>query len=40
VALGKPIVKRRGKQKRLVDSVSNEVLAHGPNLKQNLLPSL
>src|ERR1035438_7002256 len=40
VALGKPIVKRWGKQKRLVDRVRNEVLAHGSNLKQNLLPTL
>src|ERR1039458_4575041 len=35
VALGKPIVKRWGKQKRLVDRVRNEVLAHESNLKQN-----
>src|ERR1019366_740198 len=40
VALGKPIVKRWGKQQRLVDRVGNEVLAHGSNLKQNLLPTL
>ena len=40
VALGKPIVKRWGKQKRLVDRVSNEVLAHGSNLKHSLLPTL
>jgi hypothetical protein len=40
VAIGKPIVKRWRKQKRLVDRVGNEVLALGSNLKQNLLPTL
>src|ERR1035438_5042672 len=35
VALRKPIVKRWRKQKRLVDRVRNEVLAHESNLKQN-----
>ena len=40
VALRKPIVKRWGKQKRLVDRVRNEVLAHESNLKQNPLPTL
>jgi hypothetical protein len=40
VALGKPIVKRWGKQKRLVDRVRNEVLAHASSLKQSLLPTL
>src|SRR5580658_360000 len=40
VALGKLIVKRWGKQKRLVDRVRNEVLAHVSNLNQNLLPTL
>jgi hypothetical protein len=28
-----------GKKQRLVDRVRNEVLAHGSNLKQNLLPA-
>jgi hypothetical protein len=37
VAIGKPIVKRWGKQQRLVDHVKNEVLDRGSNLKQNLL---
>ena len=40
VPLGKPSVKRWGKQQRLVDRVGNEVLAHGSNLNQNLLPTL
>jgi hypothetical protein len=40
VAFRKPIVKRWGKQQRLVDRVSNEVLAHELNLKQNLLHKL
>ena len=40
VTLGKPLVKRWGKQKRLVDRVRNEVLAHESKLKQRPQPTL
>jgi hypothetical protein len=40
VTLWKPLVKRWGKQKRLVDRVSNEVLAHESKLKQCPQPTL
>src|SRR5258707_15412708 len=40
VPIGKPIVKRRRKQKSLVHRVRKKVLPHEIKIKQNLLPAI